>query len=84
VAIYASYTAAGPPRFFTPAGAEVKPKLLDSGKLLVIDVPADQSGRVWSLSHAKAPNEPLRFLNAPQAFAFFPETLLVPQDSIQK
>jgi hypothetical protein len=84
LAIYASYTAAGPPRFFTSGGTEVKPQLVDGGKLLLLDVPADQSGQIWSLGQAKTPNEPLRFLNAPQAFAFFPDTLLVPLDSLQK
>ena len=84
LAIYTSYTAAGAPRFFDPTGKEVKPRLLDGGKLMLIDIPPDQSGKTWSLSHAKTPNEPLRFLNAPQAFAFLPETLLTPSDAIKK
>ena len=83
LAIYTSYTAAGAPRFFNPAGNEVKPQLIDGGKLMLIDIPADQSGRVWALSHAKTPNEPMRFLNAPQAYAFFPDTLLVPLDAVK-
>lgn len=83
-AIYTSYTAAGAPRFFNPVGGEVKPQLIDGGKLMLIDIPADQSGQIWSLSHAKTPNEPMRFLNAPQAFSFFPEALMVPLDSKKK
>lgn len=82
LAIYTSYTAAGPPRFFDPAGREVKPHFVDGGKLMLIDVAGEQARQVWSLSQAKTPNEPLRFLNAPQAFAFFPDTLLVPRDAI--
>jgi len=81
LAIYAPYTAAGPPRFFDPTGAEVKPRLVDGGKLMLIEVPAPHAGRIWSLSHAKAPNEPMRFLNAPQAFAFFEGALLTPRDA---
>jgi hypothetical protein len=84
LAIYTSYTAGGAPRFFDPAGGEVKPQLVDGGKLMLIDIRAEHSGQIWSLSHAKTPNEPIRLLNAPQAFAFFPEALLVPLDSLKK
>ena len=84
LAIYTPYTAAGPPQFFDPAGMEVKPQFVDDGKLMLIDIPPGQSGRIWSLRRAKCPNQPMRFLNAPQAFAFFPETILVPHDAMQK
>ena len=40
VAIHAGYTAAGPPRFFDPAGREVKAKLEDGGKLMLLPVAA--------------------------------------------
>jgi hypothetical protein len=83
LALVTTYSAAGPPRFFDPQGAEVKPQLVDGGKMLLIDIPARQAGQVWSLSHAKVPNQPLRFLNAPQAYAFFPETLLIPEDAFR-
>jgi hypothetical protein len=79
LALYAPYVAAGPPRFFDSAGDEVKPRLLDGGRLILLDVPARGRGAVWSLDRAKAPNEPIRLLNAPQSFAFSPETLLVPE-----
>lgn len=44
VAIYTSYTAAGPPRFFDPTGAEVQPAFLDEGKLTLLEVPAEHRG----------------------------------------
>jgi hypothetical protein len=79
LALYAPYVAAGPPRFFDPAGTEVKPQLIDGGRLILLDVPARHRGAVWSLDRAKAPNEPIRLLNAPQSFAFSAETLLAPE-----
>jgi len=47
---------------------------------LLVKVPSGQDGKLWSLSHLKAPNQPLRMLNAPQAFSFFPDSLMVPED----
>jgi hypothetical protein len=84
LAIYTSYTPAGPPRFFDPAGKELKPQLIDQGHLMLIDIPVDQQGRVWSLDRAKTPNTPLVMLNAPQAFAFTPAALLVPEDALNR
>jgi hypothetical protein len=81
LALFASYIAAGPPRFFDPMGTEVKPQFIDGGKLMLLDVSAGQRGAVWSLDRAKAPNEPIRMLNAPQSYAFSAETLLVPEDA---
>ncbi|MCA9224485.1 MAG: hypothetical protein KDA47_02700, partial [Planctomycetales bacterium] len=82
LAIYANYTAAGPPRFFDPSGVEVQPEQVDGGHLLLIPIPHEQRGRVWSLDRAKCPLGPLEMLNVPEAFAFSPETLLVPSDAI--
>ena len=84
VAIHAGYTAAGPPRFFDPAGKEVKPRLEDGGKLLLLPIPAGQDGSIWSLSHVKAASVGLEMLNTPQAFSFFADTMLVPQDAMKK
>lgn len=81
LALYAPYVAAGPPRFFGPMGKEMKPQLLDGGKLMLLDVPAEQRGAVCSLDRAQAPNEPIRLLNAPQSYAFSPDTLLVPEEA---
>lgn len=82
LAIYTNYIPAGPPRFFDPTGAEVKPQLIDKGHLLLIPIPAEQRGQVWSLDRAKCPIGPLEMLNAPAAFAFSPQSLLVPQDAL--
>lgn len=84
LALYAPYVAAGPPRFFDPTGEEVKPQLIDGGRLMLLDVAARHRGGIWSLDRAKAPNEPIRMLNAPQSFAFSAETLLVPQGAKDK
>jgi len=81
LALFAPYVAAGPPRFFDPEGKEVKPLLIDGGKLMLLDVPTRQRGAIWSLDRAKAPNEPIRLLNAPQSFAFSAETLLVAEEA---
>jgi hypothetical protein len=82
LAIYANYIAAGPPRFFDPTGAEVQAELVDNGHLLLVPVAAEHRGKVWSLDRAKCPIGPLDMLNAPAAFAFSPQSLLVPQDAL--
>ena len=82
VAIYARYTAAGPPRFYDPQGSEVVPAFVDGQRLMLIDVPEPQRGLVWSLDKAKCPNEPLQMLNVPESFAFSANTLLAPADAL--
>ncbi|MBL8830193.1 MAG: DUF4838 domain-containing protein, partial [Planctomycetaceae bacterium] len=84
VAIYARYIAAGPPKFFDPAGKEVTPMFVDEGRLMLIDIPESQRGQVWSLDKAKCPIEFLQMLNVPGSFAFSAEALLVPEDAIGK
>jgi hypothetical protein len=83
LAIYANYTAAGPPRFFDPAGVEVKPELIDGGGLLLLPIADSQRGTIWSLDRAKCPLGPLKLLNAPNSFAFSPQTLLAPEDALE-
>ncbi len=80
LAIYANYTAAGPPRFFNPQGEEITPTLVDQGHLQLLEIPPDQRGRIWSLDRAKCPLGPMQMLNAPQSFSLLPSALLVPQD----
>jgi hypothetical protein len=82
LAIYTNYVAAGPPRFFDPTGAEVKPDLVDQGHLMLVPIAAEHRGQVWSLDRAKCAIGPLEMLNAPAAFAFTPDTLLVPSDAL--
>ena len=48
-------------------------------KLIVIDVPPGQDGKVWSISKYKAWTG-LRLLNVPQAFSFSPDAILVPKE----
>lgn len=54
-----------------------KPATYQGSKLIVADVPPGQDGRVWSLSGYKA-WVPIKVLNAPQVFSFFPDTLMLP------
>lgn len=82
LSIYANYVAAGPPQFFAPDGTEVSPDLVDGGHLMLIPVPAEHRGKVWSLDRAKCPLGPLRMLNAPESFALAPNRLLVPEDAL--
>ncbi len=82
LAIYANYVAAGPPRFFDPTGQQVQPELVDNGHLQILPILAEHRGKVWSLDRAKCPIGPMRMLNAPNAFAFSPDALLVPKDSL--
>ncbi|MCE9529827.1 MAG: DUF4838 domain-containing protein, partial [Planctomycetes bacterium] len=84
LAIFAEYIPAGPPRFFDPAGKEVKPELADGGKMIIVDIPEAQRGAVWSLDKAKCPIIPLVMLNSPTTFAFHPEALLVPRDAVKR
>lgn len=58
---------------------EGRPVTTEPGDLLLVDVPAGQDGRVWSLAGYKAWT-PVRMLNVPQAFAFFRDTIMVPAD----
>lgn len=83
LAMYANYIAAGPPRFFDSGGNQVEPVQVDDGHLLLLEVPTEQQGSIWSLDRAKCPLGALQMLNAPQSFAFSPEELLVPQDALQ-
>jgi hypothetical protein len=55
----------------------------DGGKLVTATVAPGQDGTVWSLEGSRSPNAPHRMLNVPEAFAFSPETLLVPADALK-
>jgi len=61
----------------------VKPQLIDGGKLILVDLPEKYRGTIWSFDRAKAPNEPIRFMNVPQWYAFTPEAVLVPEDALK-
>jgi hypothetical protein len=56
---------------------------LDNGKLVTWPVAAGQDGAVWSLEESRSPDTLPRFLNAPNAFGFSPDTLLLPSDIIK-
>lgn len=82
LAIYTNYVAAGPPRFFDPNGNEIQPDPVDEGHLMMIKVPREHQAKEWSLDRAKCPIGPLEMLNAPNAFALSPESLLIPQNAL--
>ncbi len=48
-------------------------------RLILADVPPGQDGRIWSLS-GPSTSQPIRLLNAPQAVAFTPAGLMVPEE----
>jgi hypothetical protein len=85
LALHSSYVALGPPRFIDPTGQEVRPESADGGTLLLVDVPTQHRGAVWTLDRADCPpGFPLRFLNAPAAFALSPDALLIPRDALSR
>jgi len=66
-----------------PDGEQVPIESHDGGKLVLVKVPAGQDGKAWSVEAVRSPNEPIRMLNVPKYFAFSPETLMVPEDSLK-
>jgi hypothetical protein len=70
------------PRLWDADGRLVESTVLEGGSLMISHVPDGQDGKVWAIDNVLAPNGPLRFLNVPQVFAFYPDTLLVPQDAL--
>jgi hypothetical protein len=55
----------------------------DNGKLVTWPVAAGQDGQVWSIEGSRSADTLPRFLNAPNAFGFSPDTLLLPSDIIK-
>lgn len=72
------------PRLWDAAGKPVEFSAHDGGKILFLEVPAGQDGKVWTIDRIIAPNEGMRMLNVPQVFAFSPEALMVPRDALEK
>jgi hypothetical protein len=60
--------------------ADGKPAAYEGRALITAAVPEGQDGRVWSFSGYKAWT-PVKMLNAPQVFSFFPDTIMVPADA---
>lgn len=50
---------------------------------LVLDVPPGQAGAVWSIDGCvtAGSSAPVRAVNIPQAFSFFPDTMMIPADA---
>jgi hypothetical protein len=72
------------PTFYNPAGEKVEPVVKDGGKLFLIDVPAGQDGKVWSVKDLVSPKGfPAVLLNVPEALSFHPDTLYVPADALK-
>jgi len=77
----AGVTEGVPVQFWNADGHEEIPTAYDNGRLITVDVPHGQDGKVWSLRF-RSPNYPLKMLNIPDVFAFFPNTLMVPRDAL--
>jgi hypothetical protein len=60
--------------------ADGKPVTYEGRTLITAAVPEGQDGRVWSFSGYKAWT-PVKMMNAPQVFSFFPDTIMVPTDA---
>jgi hypothetical protein len=66
---------------YDPTGQLVKVERNDQGnKLFLIDIPAGMDGKAWSFARFKA-YSPLTLLNAPNAFAFSAQGLMVPEEA---
>jgi hypothetical protein len=70
-------------RFYDPQGQKIKPVTYDERRVYLVEIPAGQDGKVWSLDNLVTPNYTVEMLNAPQAFALSPDALLVPQDALK-
>jgi hypothetical protein len=68
--------------FYDPQGQKIKPATYDGRRVYLVEIPAGQDGKVWSLDNLVTPNSSVEMLNAPQAFALSPDALLVPQDAL--
>jgi hypothetical protein len=72
------------PTFYNPAGEQVKPIIKDAGKLFLVDVPAGQDEKIWSVKDLVSPKGiQAKMLNVPRIFSFHPEMLYVPADALQ-
>jgi hypothetical protein len=69
-------------RFFDSKGEKVEPTVHDGGHVYVVPVPVGEDGKVWSMDNIVSPNYSPEMLNAPQAFALYPNALLVPEDAL--
>jgi len=67
----------------TPDGVAAPVTFSDHRTVLEVPVGSGQDGRIWSILRSVSPNEPFRMLNAPEAFALSPDTLMVPRDALQ-
>ena len=65
-----------------PDGVAASIDFQDNRRTMVVDVPAGQDDRIWSLNHSVSPDFPHQMLNLPQAFSLSPEVLMVPSDAL--
>ncbi|MEO6908604.1 MAG: hypothetical protein ABI210_12015 [Abditibacteriaceae bacterium] len=70
------------PLLVDTAGDTVKVTVHDNERVFYSTVPAGQDGKIWSVANIVSPNFTAQFLNVPQVFSFYHETLLVPSDSL--
>ena len=83
IAVYHNVSLPWNLQFFAPDGTEVKPQVLDNSQLFLAEVPPGTDGKVWGIANVTAPNHAVTALNVPSYYAFYPDTLLVPQDALQ-
>lgn len=69
-------------RFFDATGKAATATVHEGRRIYIVPVPPDHDGQVWAMENVIAPNYSIQLLNAPNAFAFFPDTLLVPSDAL--
>ena len=67
---------------FLPNGERATVESRDGGKLMVITVPAEMDGKVWSLDRLVQYIQNFETLTIPQAFSLSPEVLMVPSDAL--
>jgi hypothetical protein len=84
-ALYLPYAIPGRvPRLYDSEGKTIAPQVLDNGKILILPVAAGQDGKAWSIEGVvSAGNVSPQGLNIPQAWAFSPDALMVPEDALK-
>lgn len=75
-------TAGTRPRFYDGSGNQIEYDGRPSRQFM-LDVPPGQDGKVWHFNNFKG-KDVLTPINLPHAFSLFPDTMLVPQDALER
>jgi hypothetical protein len=70
------------PFLIDPSSQKISAQFSENNRILLFPVPDQMDGKVWGIANIVAPNGAIRFLNAPNYFAFSPSSLLVPKDAL--